>query len=65
MSFKSSLASHVVDNAGFKITKKEKKKRYRNLKKELRRTDMLTDIEEGQVGDIWRLGVRQKWKLFR
>ena len=59
---------HVVkQDSGWKVQdpKKLKKRIERTLKHELTSLDVMSDVEAKRVGDLWKLSVPNRWRLYR
>ncbi|KAJ8311089.1 hypothetical protein KUTeg_011358 [Tegillarca granosa] len=53
------------NNEGWQMTKDQKKKMKRTIRKELKSTDRMTEDEALSVEDMWALSPRNKWRLYR
>lgn len=55
----------IGEEDGFEYQKNDRKKRKKQIQKELRSTDCMTEAETHHVYNIWMLSYKQRWRLYR
>ncbi|KAM5135150.1 NFX1-type zinc finger-containing protein 1 [Mantella aurantiaca] len=66
MSLKSKESQEPQDNdEGWQMTKAQKKNRKDRIKKELKKTEAMTEAEVDGIFDLWRLDFNTRWRLYR
>ncbi|XP_033114446.1 NFX1-type zinc finger-containing protein 1-like isoform X2 [Anneissia japonica] len=53
------------DKDGFQLPKQGRKKRMRNFKLELQKTDKMSNVEAARVQNVWSLKGNDRWRLYR
>ncbi|XP_039590839.1 NFX1-type zinc finger-containing protein 1 [Polypterus senegalus] len=59
------LGNQAPQDDGWKMQREQKKRIKQRMKKELQKTSVMDKEEEEGIRDIWRLDLKDRWRLYR